>query len=155
MSKNIDIFVISLASPILIGIYENNTLIDTLSIEGKTSEALPEIFSEILKKYSINNIIYVNGPGSYMAIKVAYIFLKTISITKDINFLCTSGFDVNNNSPIKALGKKYFVQDNNGEITMRVLQQNETINNFELPQTIDITKYSEETLPNYQLPAVV
>ena len=38
---------------------------------------------------------------------------------------------------------------------VKAIQQNETINNFELPQTIDITKYSEETLPNYQLPAVV
>ena len=153
--KNIDIFVISLASPILIGIYENNILINTLSVEGKTSEALPEIFVDILKKYTINNIIYVNGPGSYMAIKVAYIFLKTICITKNINFLCTSGFEVNENSPIKALGKKYFVQDNKGEISMRVLEENETLNNFKLPKELNINNYSKETLPNYQLPAVI
>ena len=153
--KNIDVFVISLASPILIGIYENNTLIDTLSLEGKTSEVLPDIFKNILKQYKINNIIYVNGPGSYMAIKVAYIFLKTICIINKIEFLACSGFDVNSNSPIKALGKKYFVQDTNKEIFMRVLNEDEILNDFLLPKNINISNYSKDTLPNYQLPAVV
>ena len=153
--KNIDIFVISLASPILIGIYENNILIDTLSLEGKTSEVLPEIFKNILKKYKINSIIYVNGPGSYMAIKVAYIFLKTISITNDTAFYSCSGFEVNGNSPIKALGKKYFVQDSKANISMRLLEENETLDNFALPKTININNYSNKTLPNYQLPAVI
>lgn len=155
MSKNINIFVISLANPILVGIYENNTLVKTLSKQGKTSEVLPEIFTDILDEYKINNIIYVNGPGSYMAIKVAYIFLKTICITKNINFLSCSGFDVNSNSPIKALGKKYFVQNSDFEISMRVLDKNEKLEDFKLPQTIILNNYSNKTLPNYQLPAVV
>ena len=153
--KQIDIFVISLASPILVGIYENNALIDTISNEGKTSEVLPEIFEDILKKYTIKNIIYVNGPGSYMAIKVAYIFLKTICITKHTNFYACSGFEVNKNSPIKALGKKYFVQDENKNITMRVLNEDEKLSDFVLPNIININHYKKETLPNYQLPAVV
>ena len=153
--KKIDIFVISLASPILVGVYENNTLINTITNEGKTSESLPEIFEDILKKYIINNIVYVNGPGSYMAIKVAYIFLKTICITKHINFYSCSGFEVNQNSPIKALGKKYFVQDEHKNISMRVLNENEKLSDFILPNNININNYSKETLPNYQLPAVV
>ena len=85
--NNIDIFVISLASPILVGVYENNTLTNTISKDGKTSEVLPEIFEQILKEYTINNIIYVNGPGSYMAIKVAYIFFKNYMYYKTYKFL--------------------------------------------------------------------
>jgi len=153
--EKIDIFVIPLSSPILVGIYKNNTLISTIKKEGKTSEVLPLIFEELLNKYKINNIIYVNGPGSYMAIKVAYIFLKTISISKKINFLSVSGFELNNNSPIKALGKRYFVQDENKNISMRFLKENETLNDFILVKNLNISEYTKETLPNYQLPAVV
>ena len=40
-----------------------------------------------------------------MAIKVAYIFLKTISITRSIDLYACEGFEFNQNSPIKALGK--------------------------------------------------
>lgn len=153
--EKIDIFVIPLSSPILVGIYKNNTLISTIKKEGKTSEVLPLIFEELLNKYKINNIIYVNGPGSYMAIKVAYIFLKTISISKKINFLSVSGFELNNNSPIKALGKRYFIQDENKNISMRFLKENETLNDFILVKNLNISEYTKETLPNYQLPAVV
>jgi tRNA A37 threonylcarbamoyladenosine modification protein TsaB len=155
MSKSIDIFVISLANPILIGIYENNILIETIIKDIKTSEALPQAFEAILQKYTIQNIIYVNGPGSYMAIKVAYIFLKTLCITKKINFYACSGFKVNGNSPIKALGKKYFVQDYEENITMRVLEEGEVLKDFKLPKIINLSLYSKDTLPNYQLPAVI
>ena len=155
MSKNIDLFVISLAKPILIGIYENNTLIKTISKDGMTSDILPLIIEDILKEYNINNIIYVNGPGSYMAIKIAYIFLKTICITKQCDFYACSGFELNNNSPIKALGKKYFVQDENENISIRVLNEDEILEDFSLPNKLDLSLYSRKTLPNYQLPAVV
>ncbi|XPV52291.1 MAG: hypothetical protein ACNI3H_07725 [Halarcobacter ebronensis] len=46
-----------------------------------------------------------------MAIKVAYIFLKTLRITKNIPLYASNGFNFNNNSPIKALGKKYFIKE--------------------------------------------
>jgi len=153
--KKVSVFVIALASPILVGIYEDNKLTLTLSNEGKTSEVLPSITKDILNTYDIQNIIYVNGPGSYMAIKVSYIFLKTICITNKINFYACSGFDVNNKSPIKALGKKFFVQDEKKEVYMRVLNENEILNDFKLPVEINIDNYSTHTLPNYNLPAVV
>ena len=155
MSKNIDLFVISLAKPILVGIYENNKLIKIISKDGMTSDILPIIIEDILKEYCINNIVYVNGPGSYMAIKIAYIFLKTICITKQCDFYACSGFELNNNSPIKALGKKYFVQDENSNISIRVLNEDEILEDFALPSKLDLSIYSKKTLPNYQLPAVV
>ena len=82
-------------------------------------------------------------------------FLKTICITKHINFYSCSGFKLNQNSPIKALGKKYFIQDENKNISMRLLEDNEKLTDFTLPNKIDINNYSKETLPNYQLPAVI
>ncbi|MGB5867043.1 MAG: hypothetical protein WBG69_04120 [Arcobacteraceae bacterium] len=154
---NLKALVISVSHPILIGIYDNDTLIETFSRTGKTSDVLPLLFDEILIKYDLSEIYYVNGPGSYMAIKIAYIFLKTISIVNKIDLYAVSGFDFNNNSPIKALGKKYFFRHNNklddDKITIEFL--NDTIiEDFKLPQNFKNIKYSQDTLPQYNLPAV-
>ena len=108
MMKNLSVLVISIANPIKVGIYKDDLLIETITKNGKTSDILPSIFQEILNNHKITKILYVNGPGSYMAIKVAYIFLKTLSITNDIIFESSDGFEFNDNTPIKALGKKYF-----------------------------------------------
>ena len=155
--KIIEILVISISKPLLIGIYENKKLVKTYEDEGKTSDILPIFFEEILNKYSINRIYYVNTPGSYMAIKVAYVFLKTISISKNIDLKACSGFQFNQNSPIKALGKKYFIPSGNSEeenIKVDFLDNNTKISAFELPKVINDIKFFENTLPIYNLPAV-
>ncbi len=148
------LFVISIANPILIGLYKDGNLEKTIESVGKTSDILPHIVDDILKEHTLNEIIYVNGPGSYMSIKIAYLFLKTLSITLGSEFLAISGFALNENSPIKALGKKYFYQEDNGEIQMRFLEENELLIPFSLPNKIDYQKCTTDTLPNYQLPAV-
>jgi len=88
--SNYTVVVISISNPILIGIYRNKKLVENISKEGKTSDILPLLFDNILSKYNVENILYVNGPGSYMAIKIAYIFLKTISIVKNIRLYAVS-----------------------------------------------------------------
>ena len=150
----VSVVVISISSPILIGIYQNNTLIDSIENEGKTSDILPSIFDILLQKYSIKNIYYANGPGSYMAIKISYIFLKTLSITKNIPLKATSGFVFNENSPIKALGKKYFFNGQNDKITIDFIEDLEELKDFKLPDDISNISFSEDTLPNYHLPVV-
>ena len=89
-----------------------------------------------------------------MAIKVGYIFLKTFCQVKDIPLFACSGFELNKNSPIKALGKKYFYQKENVDIDMRFLKEDEILNKFQLPINININIFSTDTLPNYQLPVV-
>lgn len=148
-----EVLVISISNPILIGIYENENLIKEYKLEGKTSDLLPQLFEKILKEYDLDRLNYVNTPGSYMAIKVSYVFLKTISITKNIELRACSGFEFNENSPIKALGKKYFIQDKN-EIKVDFLEKDCIIRDFELPKSIDKINFNKQTLPIYNLPAV-
>jgi tRNA A37 threonylcarbamoyladenosine modification protein TsaB len=151
-----NMLIISIANPILVGVYKDNLLIENISREGRTSLVLPSVFDEVKSKYNIVNIFYVNGPGSYMAIKITYIFLKTISIVNKINLFAVSGFDFNNNSPIKALGKKFFFRHNkldNDNITIEFLN-NSFIQEFILPEKFINIKYSKDTLPKYNLPAV-
>jgi tRNA A37 threonylcarbamoyladenosine modification protein TsaB len=149
----IEILVITISNPLLIGVYENKKLIVEYKLDGKTSDLLPGLFSKLLEKYDIKRIIYVNSPGSFMAIKVAYIFLKTISITKNIELRAVHGFEFNENSPIKALGKKYFINHEN-EIKVDFLEKDCIIFDFKLPMCIEKYNFNEETLPIYNLPAV-
>ena len=149
----IEVLVITISNPLLIGIYEDKKLIKEYKLDGKTSDLLPTLFEKLLKGYEINRIIYVNSPGSFMAIKVAYIFLKTISISKNIELFAAEGFLFNENTPIKALGKKYFIKDKN-KIKVDFLEKDCIIRDFKLPMCIEKYNFNKETLPIYNLPAV-
>lgn len=149
----IEILTITISNPLLVGIYENKKLIKEYKLDGKTSDLLPSLFSKLLEEYDIKTITYVNSPGSFMAIKVAYIFLKTICIVKNIELRAIDGFGFNENSPIKALGKKYFLKENN-EIKVDFLKKDSIIRDFKLPMCIEKYNFNEETLPIYNLPAV-
>ena len=149
----IEVLVISISNPLLIGIYENEQLVDEHKLEGKTSDLLPVLFNDLLNKYEIKRLNYVNTPGSYMAIKVAYVFLKTLSISKNIEFRAVDGFEFNEGSPIKALGKKYFIKDEN-DIKVDFLEKDSIIHDFKLPKSINKINFNKQTLPIYNLPAV-
>ncbi len=149
----IEVLVITISNPLLIGIYENKKLIKEHNLDGKTSDLLPSLFEKLLKDFDIKRIIYVNSPGSFMSIKVAYIFLKTICISKNIELRASGGFEFNQNSPIKALGKKYFIKDENG-VKVDFLEKDCIIHDFKLPIGIEKYNFNEETLPIYNLPAV-
>ncbi len=149
----VEVLVISISKPLLIGVYENSKLIKIYEDEGMTSDVLPIIFEEILQEFKIDRINYVNTPGSYMAIKVSYVFLKTICLTKKIEFRACSGFEFNENSPIKALGKKYFINDNKN-VKVDFLDNNSKICDFKLPSVLENIEFTSETLPIYNLPAV-
>ncbi|EDM24618.1 hypothetical protein [Caminibacter mediatlanticus] len=151
MSKPlVDIVAITISNPLLIGVYEDKKLIKIIKKEGKTSEILPEIFDELLKKYEIKNIIYSKGPGSYMSIKLSYLFFKTLEITKNINFLAKDGFYFNNNKPIKAVGNSYFIKKEG----IILLEKNLEAGEFFLPQKLKIDDFSKDTSPLYVLKAV-
>ena len=106
----IDVVAIVISKPLKIGLYKNKKLFKEIAKDGLTSEILPEIFDEILKNYKIDSIIYSKGPGSFMAIKLSYIFFKTLQITNDIKLFGVDGFYFNNNKPIKAVGNSFFVK---------------------------------------------
>ncbi|WP_457564203.1 hypothetical protein [Caminibacter sp.] len=151
MSKrSVDIVAIPISKPLLVGVYENGKLIETIKKEGMTSDVLPEIFDYLLKNYDIKHIIYAKGPGSFMAIKLAYVFFKTLEIAKNIKLLGIDGFYFNNNSPIKAVGNSFFVKKE-GIIT---LEKNLKEGEFFLPKSINLEDFSEDTSPLYVLKAV-
>ncbi len=152
MLKSVDILLIALSSPIQIGIYENKKLIDTIFSDEKSSDVLPIIFEKIFQKYEVKNLFYANGPGSFMAIKVAYIFLKSISILKNIPLFATDAFYFNNNQAIKAIGKLYFVKISS-EIKTQKLETVPEMK-FTLLDVLDYNEFSKISTPLYCIGAV-
>ncbi|WP_455756592.1 hypothetical protein [Sulfurimonas sp.] len=152
MLKKVDVLLIALSSPIQIGIYENNQLIDTIVSKDKSSDVLPSLYKKIFEKYNVERLLYANGPGSFMAIKVAYIFLKSISILKRIPLFATDAFYFNENQPIKAIGKLCFVKISS-EIKTQKLEIAPSME-FKLPDVLDYNEFSTTVTPLYSIGAV-
>jgi hypothetical protein len=152
--KNIDIVLIPISIPILIGIYEKNNLIETIQINGKTSDILSNIFEDLLHKYNIQNIIYTNTPGSFLGIKLVYIYLKTLSICKNIRIRSIDAFYFNENKPIKGIIGKFFIKDKSNNIKLEKLEDYVDDNIFTLPSLINMKNFSVNIEPIYISPAV-
>ena len=147
-----DLVVVALSSPLLVGVYENGRLIEAIETEEKSSEVLPSLCSELMERYDFSHLIYAKGPGSFMAIKISYIFLKTLSITKNIPLLATDAFYFNENSPIKAVGKLCFVKICS-EIKTQVFNE-VPLNRFRLPEQLVLEDFDTDTAPYYGIGAV-
>ena len=148
----LDVVVLSLATPIQVGIYNDLKLEKIYSSDERSSEALAILFKEILECYRIDRLAYTNGPGSFMAIKVSYIFLKTLSIIKSIPLFATDAFYFNDNRPIKAVAKLYFVKNRESIETKKF---DEAITStYTLPTVLDFEKFSTDTAPFYGIGAL-
>jgi len=152
MPKRVDILLVALSSPIQLGVYEDKKLIDTIVSSEKSSDVLPLIFEKLLKEYDVKSLYYANGPGSFMAIKVAYVFLKSLSILKNIPLYATDAFKFNENQPIKAIGKLCFVNISSEIKTQKLETVPEA--NFTLPDVLDYNEFSTKTTPLYMIGAV-
>jgi len=146
------ILIISISSPLLIGVYQNNQLVDSIESTQKTSEILLKLLRELQLKYNYSKLLYTNGPGSYMAIKLTYITLRSLEILEGVSFSGCNAFDLNGNKPIKAMGKLYFIKENNTIITKKIDEVVEQ--RFELPSMLSEVTILNDNKPLYILPAV-
>ena len=145
----IDVVAIVISKPLKIGLYKDKKLFKEITKDGLTGEILPEIFDKILKNYKIDSIIYSKGPGSFMAIKLSYIFFKTLQITNDIKLFGVSGFYFNNNKPIKAVGNSFFVKKED----IITLEKDKREGEFFLPKTLKFDEFEDDE-PLYVIKAV-
>jgi len=152
LPSSYEILIISIASPLLLGVYKDDRLIEKIETEEKTSEILLKKLTELSAKYNYSHLIYTNGPGSYMAIKLTYITLRSLEILKNITFDGCDAFDLNKQNPIKAVGKLYFIKENNTIITKKIDEAVEQ--RFELPSMLSEVTILKNNKPMYILPAV-
>ena len=118
----------------------------------QTSEALPLLFESILKAYQPKRLFFARGPGSFMAIKITYIFLKTVSITLGIPLFACDGFVFNEGRAIRAMRNLYFIKEADVITTTHLVDPVEQ--HFALPSVLDETLFHNDIEPLYMLPAV-
>lgn len=147
-----DLLVVPISSPLLIGVYADGCLVESFTSEHKTSDSLLPLLQRCMERYEVSRIIYTRGPGSYMAIKLTYIMLKSIEILFGIKCVGCSGFALNEGAPIKAVGNLYFIKEKKTIITKKYEQPVDV--RFILPQSIHDLELDEESVPDYVLPAV-
>ncbi|MBK1992215.1 tRNA threonylcarbamoyladenosine biosynthesis protein TsaB [Campylobacter sp. 2018MI35] len=133
----------------MLGIYKENILIKKYTSDEKASEFLPKILNSLLKEFKISRLIYANGPGSYMSIKISYMSLKTLSIVKNIPLYSISAFELNDFKPIKA-NKDFCFVFKEGEI---ILEKN-IPGDFFLPLNLDKININNNNLPFYFLDVI-
>ncbi len=150
--SSVEVVLVALSTPILVGIYKEGALQESIVSEQKTSEALPILLRDIMQKYDISRVYFARGPGSFMSIKLVYIFLQTLRIAKGIELRGCDAFAFNDNAPIKATGNLFFVKEN-GTIVTKILRDVEP-KPFRLPKRLESLACTEETSPLYILPAV-
>lgn len=113
---------------------------------------MPLLFKSILKEYQPARLFFARGPGSFMAIKITYIFLKTLSITLGVPLLACDGFVFNEGRAIRAMRNLYFVKK--AEEITTVHLESPVEQHFVLPTVLDETLFNDEIEPLYMLPAV-
>jgi len=149
---DITVLINSIAVPIQVGIYREGKNIEKREIEGQTSEVLLETLEEIMEHYEIEKIIYVNGPGSYMAIKLTYLMLRTLEMVRAISFEGVSAFELNGGKPIKAMGNLYFIKEKETIMTQKFDEK--VRQEFWLPDNLQALSLDRGNRPHYILPAV-
>ncbi len=152
VSPKYEIVIVSIASPLLLGVYADGQLVEEIKSEEKTSDILLKLLMELSEKYDYQRLLYTSGPGSYMAIKLTYITLRSLEILNNINFVGCDAFCFNHANPIKAIGKLYFIKENNTIITKKFDEAVEQ--RFELPSMLSEVTILDDNKPMYILPAV-
>ena len=107
---------------------------------------------DISQRYNYQRVIYTNGPGSYMAIKLTYITLRSLQIINKIKIDACDAFSLNNQNPIKAMGKLYFIKEKDTIITKKFDEAVEQ--QFKLPSMLSEVTILTNNEPLYILPAV-
>lgn len=149
--RDVKMLVVALGSPFLVGIYEDEQLTASFEREGKASDELPSLLCELFEKYDPSSVYFADGPGNLMAIKIAFVCLRTLCIVKELPLFSTDGFWFNGGKPIRA-GKGFgFIKDD-GVIRPVRLGENEE-GSFFLPKTIDVSIFESSSLPRYIVPA--
>ncbi len=146
------ILINTIANPLQLGLYGDNQKISAITIEGQTSESLLQAIEKWLNSYTIEKCIYVSGPGSYMAIKLTYLMLRTLEMVRGIPFFGISAFELNGGKPVKAMGNLYFTKEKETIMTKKFDEK--VTQEFWLPDNLSALSLDRENRPHYILPAV-
>jgi hypothetical protein len=153
-TPNVTFLFLFVKPPFHVGIYDKSgSLTEMITTEeGKASDVLPVLISSLLDKYEPIELIYANGPGNNMSIKICYVCLRSLSIVKNIPLKSASSFEFNNHGLIELTNKRFFCFEND-KISLIHLEYSSESEIF-LPKTLENIVFSAVAEPFYLLPPV-
>lgn len=147
----VTLLLLTIAKPTVVALYdENNRFLKSYAFEEKITDGLYKTVKEIERSFEIVRVAYANGPGSFMGLKLGYVFLQTYSAVRDIPFVATESFTFADK--IHSNGKRWFVKSVDS-VDLIVLDDS-PIDMPNLPERLDLMLFSDSVEPNYILPAV-
>lgn len=145
-----DIILFSSSEPFIAGLYKEQKKTETFVSEKKTSDALLDFYTAFIQDHLIQTIYFSKGPGSFMSIKLTYVFLKTLALTKDIKLQAAEAFVFSATGSVPASKNSSFLKKE-GTITLLKEKMDHKIS---LPEIIDPALFDDTIEPFYFLPPV-
>ena len=140
------------ATPLQFALYRRGRVEQRWEREGYASEHLVEELDRLTREKPVDEILYVNGPGSQMGIKLGYIALRTLELLRGIPFGAVSAFALNGGRPLKAMGRLYFVKEKETIMTKSFTEP--IAQEFSFPSDLEVLDREPDNRPDYRLPAV-
>ncbi|MDR2151963.1 MAG: hypothetical protein LBO72_03995 [Helicobacteraceae bacterium] len=149
---NATILLIGATKPARLGVYnENGDRLENFTIEAPLTEGLYPLMKSIDERFKITKLLYARGPGSFMGLKLSYLFCKSFAIARDIPFLAADSFALSGGKPILSRQNRRFTK-NADTIEIEIFDTP-----FEEallpPETLDLSMFDAQTPPNYILSA--
>jgi tRNA A37 threonylcarbamoyladenosine modification protein TsaB len=151
MERGVEVVVVPFQTPILVGVYRDRQLERGVQLEGKVSETLPPFFEELLRREQLEGLYYSRGPGSFMGVRLTFLFLKTLSIIYQIPFRGVDSFYFTGGKPIKGPGASFFVKKEGIIVVSREVDE---VGTPSLPPVLNPADFEEEVEPLYLVKAV-
>ncbi|MDR3347856.1 MAG: hypothetical protein LBN32_04505 [Helicobacteraceae bacterium] len=150
---DVTVLLISAAQPAKLAVYDDRfACIERLENALPLSEWLYGAMKSIVQRYNVARVAYARGPGSFMGLKLGYLFMRSFSLAARIPFVAASSFDLTSGAPIKAHGKRWFVIKD-GAIAIESFET-PPADRLLLPDQLDMSMFSGAVLPEYVLNAV-
>ncbi|GHV10482.1 glycoprotease [Campylobacterota bacterium] len=151
--RSVSLLLLSATRPTRLAIYgEDGGVIEQFQSDLPLTESLYDAIKAFDEAYAIERVLYARGPGSFMGLKLGYLFLRSFALGRGIDFLAADSFALSGGAPIHSHSKRWFVLEN-GSAAIRSFDS-APAEVLSPPERLDLTLFSAETAPNYILSAV-
>lgn len=149
----VTVLLISASRPMRLAVYDRvGAKLESFESDAPATESFYPLFKAIDEKYAIEKLAYARGPGSFMGLKLGYVFMQTLALARNLPFTAASSFVLSDGAPVQAHGKRWFAQEANG-IGVKLFEAAPE-DRLLPPDRLDLNLFDTNTEPDYFMPAV-
>ena len=149
----VTLLLLSAQTPLCVGLYDaSGVLVRRYERTGQISQVLYPLFREIGAEFEVVALAYARGPGSFMGLKLGFVFLRSFAIAKKIPMRSASSFFFSAGAPIVATRHSAYLLSDDKISLCRLESAPE--NRMQLPKRVDFEALDEPLEPLYIQPAV-